>query len=267
MEQRYFFGRLANMYVSSCLRFYFMCLLVLMTLSIPSISYCGDYYLKGFSGFSHTESKLKKDLDVINKISKVIIDSYENHDKSDNAGVIGVGAGLNFNVDSCRLSAGVGWYWQNEIKNKGYIDLHGEGSFRDYSYQYKTQHQRLMLEGAFFWMMNDPDLQPYISAGLGYSRNRFTGYSEKDIYPADSTAKSPDPITPFKSATRNEPAWQIGIGILIPLSDVLLLDMGYQYANLGKVESGRDKPGRYSGKLKTDDLTSQQLLLGLIWHF
>ncbi|WP_345199413.1 outer membrane protein [Kistimonas scapharcae] len=255
------------MSISSCLRISFKCFFTLITFSISNISYGGDYYLKGLLGYSHAESKLKKDMDVINKANKVIIDSYENHDKSDNVAVVGLGAGIDFNRCTYRLSVGAAWYWQNEIKNKGYIDLHGEGSFRDYSYQYKAQHQRLMLEGAFYWVMREPELQPYVSAGLGFSRNRFTGYSENDIYPTDSTAKSPDPITPFKSAARNEPAWQIGIGILIPLSEALLLDMGYQYANLGKVESGRDKPGRYSGKLKTDDLTSQQLLLGLIWHF
>ncbi|WP_211825670.1 outer membrane protein [Kistimonas asteriae] len=255
------------MSISPCLRMSFKGFLTFITFCIPTISHGDDYYLKGLLGYSHTESKLKKDMDVINQANKVIIDSYENHDKSDNAAVVGLGAGIDFNYRTYRLSVGAAWYWQNEIKNKGYIDLHGEGSFRDYSYQYKTQHQRLMLEGAFYWLMHEPELQPYISAGLGYSRNRFTGYSEKDIFPTDSTAKSPDPITPFKSATRNEPAWQIGIGILIPISEELLLDMGYQYANLGKVESGRDKPGRYSGKLKTDDLTSQQLLLGLIWHF
>ena len=255
------------MSISSCLRISFKWFLTFITFCIPIIIHGDDYYLKGLLGYSHTESKLKKDMDVINQANKVIIDSYENHDKSDNAAVVGLGAGIDFNYRTYRLSVGAAWYWQNEIKNKGYIDLHGEGSFRDYSYQYKTQHQRLMLEGAFYWLMHEPELQPYISAGLGYSRNRFTGYSEKDIYPTDGTAKSPDPITPFKSATRNEPAWQIGIGILIPISEELLLDMGYQYANLGKVESGRDKPGRYSGKLKTDDLTSQQLLLGLIWHF
>lgn len=255
------------MSISSFLRMSFNGFLTFITFSIPTISYGSDYYVKGLLGYSHTESKLKKDMDVINQANKVIIDSYENHDKSDNAAVVGLGIGVDFNHSTYRLSIGAAWYWQDEIKNKGYIDLHGEGSFRDYSYQYKTQHQRLMLEGAFYWVMREPELQPYVSAGLGFSRNRFTGYSEKDIYPTDSTAKSPDPITLFKSATRNESVWQMGIGILIPLSDVLLLDMGYQYANLGKVESGRDKPGRYSGKLKTDDLKNQQLLLGLIWHF
>lgn len=57
-----------------------------------------------------------------------------------------------------------------------------------------------------------------------------------------------------------------GVGVLISLSEVLSLDTGYQYANLGEVGFGQDKPGHYSDKLKTDDLISQQLLLELIRH-
>ena len=69
--------------------------------------------------------------------------------------------------------------WIKRDKNKGYMDLRGEGAFRDYIYQYKTQNQQLILENTCCRVMREPGLQPCVSVGLSVSRNRFAGYNEE----------------------------------------------------------------------------------------
>ncbi len=71
---------------------------------------------------------------------------------------------------------------------------------------------------------------PYLLGGIGYSSNQI-----KDI--AMSSSQLNDSITIDGKKTNNF-AWQLGAGLLFPVTQNLDIDLTYKFRNLGKFKSG-----------------------------
>jgi opacity protein-like surface antigen len=75
------------------------------------------------------------------------------------------------------------------------------------------------------------NLQPYVMGGVGYSRNHI-GTISGTVPVAGLSSES------FTGTTHNELAWGAGAGIGIPLGSRLVVDIGYEYLDLGEVRTG-----------------------------
>jgi opacity protein-like surface antigen len=76
---------------------------------------------------------------------------------------------------------------------------------------------------------------PYLSAGIGIAFNRINNYAEQAIPPVNPARMSPS----YGSKTNSNFAYTLGAGIDITCYRNLWLTLGYEYLNLGKLNSAR----------------------------
>ena len=72
------------------------------------------------------------------------------------------------------------------------------------------------------------DFRPYFGSGVGFSRNEI---SETKLW-------LPSHTTTIPSGRTNSIATFFSVGILMPISEVVTLDIAWRYTDLGRVESG-----------------------------
>jgi opacity protein-like surface antigen len=100
-------------------------------------------------------------------------------------------------------------------------------------------------------------IHPYLTAGIGQSRNR-----NGDYYCFTSLAACNAAAYPLQ-ATQTALAWQAGLGLQWPLSTHVILDAGWKYLSLGETRGANDpSAGGLHGKL-----TANRFSLGLVFPF
>lgn len=118
---------------------------------------------------------------------------------------------------------------------------------------FKVRAHSLMFNG-YYDINTQTDFTPYIGAGLGLA------YLDTDYKASttNGTASSSDQSWNF--------AWSLGAGVAYHLSDVLALDLGYRYLDLGTGDAGSFRLGgtaaAYAGNASVD-YTAHELVLGL----
>ncbi len=114
---------------------------------------------------------------------------------------------------------------------------------------------------------------PYVGAGIGYSRTKVGSLSVRNV----STA-GPDLVsTSTPSGSSSGVGWQLVAGVGFSLTNNLKLDVGYRYVDLGsiKVDGGtysyRDNTGFTATTSNTSslkgDLRAHELAVGLRYEF
>ena len=118
------------------------------------------------------------------------IDQFRDDSSSESGFVYGIGGGYSLELDNQnRLDIGLGWYGDADHDYKGYIDQYGDSSLmRDYSYEYKVQSQRLMLESAWYFPMY-PQFEGFLTGGIGIGWNKFKDYHSTRLDPRDASPK------------------------------------------------------------------------------
>jgi opacity protein-like surface antigen len=71
-------------------------------------------------------------------------------------------------------------------------------------------------------------LQPYLTAGLGFARNSLGVTSGNSV------------LGPFTISSNSETnfAWDVGLGVSVPLSPGISGDLGYRFMELGEIRTG-----------------------------
>jgi opacity protein-like surface antigen len=117
------------------------------------------------------------------------------------------------------------------ISYKG-TDLDG-GEFRQKIYNY-SMFVNAYLDIPSLGMVDQFGFTPYLTAGLGYTRNQAKTLSvANDLYPPDEL-----PLKHIPGMNTGGFAWNIGCGIIISPDHNLDLDISYRYYVLGVIKTG-----------------------------
>lgn len=104
--------------------------------------------------------------------------------------------------------------------------------FTNYGYDWDVSSDLLLASGKVN-LFRANRILPYLSGGLGLARNQTSDYSElafSGVTPRISPA--------FGDKSTNHFAYVLGAGVDVNLTRQLILSLGYEYRNLGKVSSG-----------------------------
>jgi len=115
----------------------------------------------------------------------------------------------------------------------GKVQEFGLPLFTNYNYSMKLQSDVVNVVGKLDFTPYKSFL-PYVSVGLGIAFNRVSNYNEDAIPPVSPARVSPN----YNSKTNVNFAYSLGAGIDYIYSKKLWLTLGYQFADLGKVNSG-----------------------------
>ena len=157
------------------------------------------------------------------------------------------------------FSAGVGYKISDDVRAE--IAL----QHRKFKYDYtaagttttqSTKNYAAFLNG-YYDFNNDSSFTPYLTAGLGVSRNKA------------GDGKQDDGGTPeiYAGKTSTNLAWNVGVGSKMAISSDLDLDIAYRYVDLGKIKKFSDStpssdPAGSAVKLRAHELTA-----GLVYKF
>jgi len=108
-------------------------------------------------------------------------------------------------------------------------------------------------------LLNFGPLTPYVGAGIGVA------YHEMDeVY----FTENPFLTNRIKGKGTYAFAWQATAGVDYRISESLVLDVAYRYADLGKASSGRmDNAGFINPRVEIDDITAHEFKIGLRYNF
>ena len=230
--------------------------------SAPSPPALGAVYLGATVGASR--AKLSKSHPRISYESGVLItDAYplkSNHAWSVSVNVNG---GYEFTGAHWRpaIALGVGGYFTPEDYHfHGRVIETAEGgpSSTLYNYKYKINNTRVMAEIQLTWMLRY--LSPFISFGVGPAWNKAESYKEKAV-----NGSGYPPISPFRSHTHLNCAYQAGLGISFGFnwcnrSGFLheRISLGYHYVHSGKTSFGT-RGSAYPHRLDMGTLSSNDI--------
>lgn len=125
----------------------------------------------------------------------------------------------------------------------------------DYALASTVQNVSLMLRGAWYFNVGDPDVwSPFLSAGIGVARNAVKGNITRIA--AGASPESLDNVS-------YSPAWSVGAGASFYLGNSVVNDIVLRYVDEGKVDWGIDN----SPDLTSDHLRGLEIIFALRYNF
>lgn len=123
----------------------------------------------------------------------------------------------------------------------------------------KINHIGAMLNGYVNLTDSQDNFIPYLTAGIGYGRNKLTSFV--------NTSSGGSSISQT-GKSKSSMLWGVGAGGIIKLNKTFGLDLGYKYTNLGKVRGTTnitDSLGsQIPGTINIKNLYSHEVSLGFI---
>lgn len=100
---------------------------------------------------------------------------------------------------------------------------------------------------------------PYINGGIGMSVNNSETYVEKSL-PGITPRNSPA----FAGQTRTQFTYELGLGIDVVINPELMLTLGYEYQNFGKLSTGAAQQSPWATqRLDLGTLNTNTFIVGL----
>ena len=100
---------------------------------------------------------------------------------------------------------------------------------------------------------------PYLGAGVGVAYHQMD-----EVY----FTENPNLVNRIAGNNDVAFAWSLMAGFGYQISNRAILDVGYRYLNMGKIESGRvDSAGFVNPAVKVDDIAAHEFKVGLRYHF
>jgi len=114
----------------------------------------------------------------------------------------------------------------------------------------------------YFDFHNSSAFTPYVGVGLGMSF--LSAKAEGSATIAGGGITVPDEPFKYGKKTSSNFAWNLGAGAAWKVTNSVVLDLGYRYADLGKARTRYDEDDT---RVKTDNVKSHQFLLGARFSF
>lgn len=194
----------------------------------------GHWYFSAQVGLN--SPSINKNMTVNNEsgfIAPFNVDSLTTADK--NQALAGVAAGRRWERDAGLIPSYLLAFQYQHIFDTditGTVTQYSLPGFTNYRYSWKYSSNIVSILGklniARFYMA-----MPYISGAVGVASNRTQTYSEKLI------EEIPARVSPgFTSKSSNNFAYTLGVGSDFKVNRSLVLAIGYEYQDLGKIVSG-----------------------------
>lgn len=151
-------------------------------------------------------------------------------------GMASIIAGLRWKKDQVYLPTySLGFRYQYFFNQNigGTITQYSDPDFVNYNYQLKT-HSNVFSAISKINLVEYKHFSPYIDAGVGVALNQTGSYQETAI--GDVVARIDSPA--FSSHRNSQFSYSVGTGIDYQLNPRWLVSVGYEYQDLGAVQSG-----------------------------
>ncbi|MCT4635395.1 MAG: outer membrane beta-barrel protein [Rickettsiales bacterium] len=150
--------------------------------------------------------------------------------------------------------------------NNNYIDSEVEEDGDTSTTSYNINVKSLAMMANFYYdVVEINGFTPYITTGLGVSRNTTGQLSEVTTNPSEDTV-----YVSYPGKIHTDFAWKVGLGSTYKINQNFDLDIRYQYADLGKFKTGN--VATLDGSLveterKTGKIKSHEVLMGIAYKF
>lgn len=133
-------------------------------------------------------------------------------------------------------------------------------NFNNYNYSYNVSHSQIAVKGKLLSDVNMV-IQPYISASIGYGRNKAHGFRiSPKIY-----QEIPAPF--FTDGSVDALNYAFGIGIQKAINPSFQVGVGYEFANFGKAQLSPAAGQTVNGGLSALHVFANQLLFSATYVF
>lgn len=190
-------------------------------------------------------------------------DLYLHHDKDD-AVLFSIAGGYTWITHQAwlpffSLGANLSHYFPAKIN--GQILQYGLPQFLNYNYTFKTQSTTL-LATAKANIVRLGNVSPYVSAGVGSAFNRVTSFQEYSKSSNTIPRLPPD----FQNNTSHHFSYLLEIGMDYILQNNIWLSVGYQYSDLGKIETGSGRAG-FAPEYLSTTLVRNNIVFQIHYYF
>jgi opacity protein-like surface antigen len=131
------------------------------------------------------------------------------------------------------FSVGLDWFYLN-TSLKGQVYLYGDPDLNYYNYKLNFNSNRVMIDAQLNFRAIKK-VTPFIQVGYGLARIQDS-YSDEVSSSAPSYV--PNPGYAMLSKTNYNPAYTLGAGIQVPVSEHVTFSVRYLFTDLGSVETG-----------------------------
>ncbi|AIL64769.1 Outer membrane protein PagN precursor [Rickettsiales bacterium Ac37b] len=215
-----------------------------------------DYYVLPQIGISMQTNKVKFEL-----LDRVIYEPEITKERFKNTANYGAIFGKKL-YDNIFIELEVAAASNHKFNNTATINL-GEG-FLPLSGTYKTklETQSVFINASYQFRDYIPEIVPYVLAGVGYSQNKIK-----------ATKLSSTERVIIRGQKTSNFAWQVGTGILVPVTDNIDINLSYKFRSLGKIKTGKKYdviavgPVESPVSLIRGNLYTSNILVGISFKF
>lgn len=229
---------------------------------IPAEAVHGGSWFVGVGGGFDWVSLGNKTNTLLNNVSGSPSDTFTLGGSPRSSGAQQVSAGYRWDVTNSRyLSLQLAYEHINSITQSGTRTPVGSASFA-VPYGFSVSHQTLLLLGQFD-LFKWHKVMPFMQAGIGFSRNKFSNYTDT------STVFT---MPAFPDASHYDLSTIVGAGLDFAVSSRVLMSLAYRFGWWGDAKSG-DVTTVSSGSTLpgpihlTNSINSQQILATLTYLF
>mgnify|MGYP003639732179 CR=1 FL=1 len=143
----------------------------------------------------------------------------------------------------------------------GQIQLFSLPSFTNYDYNLSLGSNVFSVSGkvnVYEWR----NFSPYVSFGLGLASTSVSNYKENEIDGGDPRIDGPA----FNDHTNNNFMFNVGLGVDYNITQQLIVSLGYEYENLGKITSGNGIALWSNDKLSLGTLSTSTILMSVTYQ-
>jgi len=122
--------------------------------------------------------------------------------------------------------------YANHKFNSNYMEMDEFGNPASVSASFKTRVKTMSGFANLSYRFENLNIMviPYITAGVGVSSNKVDNMTIARNSPTAAAVYSP-------TKTTTQAAWQIGGGLLMPVSKSIAVNLSYKYRDLGKIKT------------------------------
>ena len=200
------------------------------------VASAGEYYLRGGIGLTRSDASSFIDIDCKSEVPAALYgcgsrDGVPRQSAGDFGAIPVIEAGLGYKNGATRF--------EFLLEYRPQFEFEGRANFLPPDRRQSVMAELSSISGmlAGFVDFSGPELPdslpitPYIGAGIGVARTKIGETSM--IFPTTTT------IVPGE--IRSGLAWMLTAGIAVPLSEKMILDLGWRYSDLGEVHTGADR--------------------------
>ena len=177
-------------------------------------------------------------------------------DESERKTLVPFGLAVGYDLNPVRAELEYAFRAKKEFAS--YVDTdEGPGYSSSDSGKLKLGVQTLFLNG-YYDIHNSSSITPYVGLGLGLAKLSYDLTNEG----FDTFGGISESYSEKYSGSKTKFAWNIGAGAAYQINDLMALDLGYRYANFGKVSLDLGEGG--GPEIKSN---AHEVMLGLRFSF